>query len=272
MRIPSGKTDQRIFFVAVDATDYVTRETGLSGFTVYRSRNGGTATAYTTPSVTELDATNMPGVYSLLVDEDTTIGSTSDSQEYCVHITCTGMAPVTRTIELYRRDTTSGNTLDVSAAGNAGIDWANIENPTTAVNLSGTNIDTDQVVASVSGAVGSVTGLTASNLDVAVSTRLASASYTAPLDAAGTRAAVGLASANLDTQIDALPTNAELTTALSGLATSADLATVDGKADAIKAKTDSLTFTVANQIDANIQYVNDSEVTGAGTAGDPWGP
>lgn len=35
-----------------------------------------------------------------------------------------------------------------------------------------------------------------------------------PLTAAGTRAAVGLASANLDTQLDALPTNAELATAL----------------------------------------------------------
>ncbi len=39
------------------------------------------------------------------------------------------------------------------------------------------------------------------NLDAAVSTRLASASYTAPLDAAGTRTAVGLSSANLDTQL-----------------------------------------------------------------------
>jgi hypothetical protein len=95
-------------------------------------------------------------------------------------------------------------------------------------------------VGSVVGAVGSVTGLTASNLDatissrlasasytappsaaanasqvrtelttelaridVATSTRLASASYTAPLDAAGTRTAVGLATANLDTQLAA---------------------------------------------------------------------
>ena len=54
--------------------------------------------------------------------------------------------------------TTAGRTLDVSVAGNAGIDWANIENPTTAVVLSGTNIDPDQVIASVTGAVGSVTG------------------------------------------------------------------------------------------------------------------
>lgn len=54
--------------------------------------------------------------------------------------------------------TTVARTLDVTATGAAGIDWANVENPTTALNLSGTNIDVDQVVASVSGAVGSVTG------------------------------------------------------------------------------------------------------------------
>jgi hypothetical protein len=53
--------------------------------------------------------------------------------------------------------TTAGRTLDVTATGAAGIDWGNVENPTTAVNLSGTNIDPDQVVASVTGAVGSVT-------------------------------------------------------------------------------------------------------------------
>jgi hypothetical protein len=52
------------------------------------------------------------------------------------------------------------------------------------------------------------------NLDATVSTRLATSGYTAPLSAAGTRTAVGLASANLDTQLDALPTNAELATAL----------------------------------------------------------
>lgn len=56
------------------------------------------------------------------------------------------------------RPTVAGRTVDVTATGAAGIDWANVENPTTALNLSGTNIDVDQVVASVSGAVGSVTG------------------------------------------------------------------------------------------------------------------
>jgi len=69
------------------------------------------------------------------------------------------------------------------------------------------------------------------------------------IDSASIRAAIGLASANLDTQLDAL----------------------DGVAP-IKAKTDSLTFTVAGQLDANIQYVNDVQVQGNGQTGTEWGP
>jgi len=42
---------------------------------------------------------------------------------------------------------------------------------------------------------------------------------------------------------------------------------------AIKSKTDSLTFTVANKVDANVKSVNDSaDITGTGTELDPWGP
>ncbi|TIL79325.1 MAG: hypothetical protein E5Y89_12845, partial [Mesorhizobium sp.] len=121
MRIPSGKTDQKLFFVAVDSTDLKTRKTGLSAFTVYRSRNGGTATVYTTPTIAELSAANMPGVYALTIDEDTTIASTSDSEEMALHITCATMAPVTRVFELYRRDTTSGTTALVDANGRVDV-------------------------------------------------------------------------------------------------------------------------------------------------------
>jgi hypothetical protein len=146
MRIPSGKTDQYIYFVAYDSTDHVSRKTGLSAFTVYRSRNDGTASVYTTPTVAELSSGNMPGVYALLIDEDTTVASGSDSEEYCVHITCSGMDAVTRTIELYRRDTTSGRTLAITSGGNAGIDWANVASPTTSLALTGTTIATTQKV------------------------------------------------------------------------------------------------------------------------------
>jgi hypothetical protein len=73
------------------------------------------------------------------------------------------------------RPTTAGRSLDVSSGGEAGIDWANVGSPTTAVNLSATNIDVDQIVASVSGAVGSVTGLSASIDDLPTNAELATA-------------------------------------------------------------------------------------------------
>lgn len=185
------------------------------------------------------------------------------------------------------------------------------------------------------GTAGKIVG---DNIDATISSRLATSGYTAPLDAAGTRTAVGLASANLDTQLDALPTNAELAAAddatlaaiaalnnisqadvraavglasanldtqLDALPTNAELATALGTADdavlaqvalvkaktdlipaspaatgdiptaditAIKAKTDSLAFTVAGQVDSNVQYVNDVQVNGTGAAGNEWGP
>lgn len=117
MRIPSGTTDQVIYFVALDSLDLKSRETGLSAFTVYRDRNGAGAAAMTTPTVTEVDATNMPGLYKLLLDEDMTISSGNDSEEMAFHITHAGMAPVTRVIELYRRPVSSGCTLSVESDG-----------------------------------------------------------------------------------------------------------------------------------------------------------
>ncbi len=102
------------------------------------------------------------------------------------------------------------------------------------------------------------------------------------LTAAGTAAdftteiQTGLATSSavstLQTSVDDLPTNGELTTALSGLATAANLATVDTVVDAIKVKTDSLTFTVPNTLDSNITKVNGYDVTGDGNPGTEWGP
>ena len=47
---------------------------------------------------------------------------------------------------------------------------------------------------------------------------------------------------------------------------------IDGNVDAVKAKTDSLTFTKANELDSNIQSVNDVTVQGDGQEGTEWGP
>lgn len=95
------------------------------------------------------------------------------------------------------------------------------------------------------GLTSTVTG----RIDAAVSTRLATAGYTAPLDAAGTRAAVGLAAANLDTQLTTID----------------DL--IDTEVGAIKAKTDQLTFTSANRVDARAFAVDDKTGYAIGTGG-----
>ena len=115
MRFLSGVIDQFLYFVAVDATDFFSRETGLSSFTVYRSRDGGAAAAMTTPTINETDVTNMPGVYELLLDEDMTIGAGNDEEAMVFHITHAGMAPVTIAVELYRPKITEGDTLATTA-------------------------------------------------------------------------------------------------------------------------------------------------------------
>ena len=74
--------------------------------------------------------------------------------------------------------------------------------------------------------------------------------------------------------LSAAQVNAECDTAISdaALATATALATVDSNVDGIKAKTDPLTFTKANELDSNVQSVNDVTVTGDGETGSEWGP
>ena len=129
--------------------------------------------------------------------------------------------------------TAAGRTLDVSAGGEAGVDWANIGSPTTAQNLSGTNIDTDQVVASVAGAVGSVTGNVGGNVTGSVGS-VASGGITAASFAADAITAAKIA--------------ADVTTELqSGLATASAVSTLQTTANAIDAKTTNLPSDPADQ-------------------------
>jgi hypothetical protein len=157
------------------------------------------------------------------------------------------------------------------------------------------------------------TGVDVATIEGVDATDQLDAHAAAGLDAAGVRAAIGMSSANLDTQLAAIQSDtdniqtripaalvsgridasvgamaantmtaaaaaSDLTTELqSGLATAASLSTLDGKVDtvdtvvdAIKVKTDSLTFTVAGNVDANVQRINDVTVVGAGTSGNKW--
>lgn len=115
MRIPSGSTDIEIPFKAKTAAG--ADATGLSSFTVYRQRNGGTVTAMTTPTVSESSAANMPGIYTLLADEDTTIDAGHDTEPMVFTISEAGMKTVDIVVELYRPETTLGRTLGIESDG-----------------------------------------------------------------------------------------------------------------------------------------------------------
>lgn len=178
------------------------------------------------------------------------------------------------------RPTTADRTLDVSAGGEAGVDWANVGSPTTTLNLSGTTVKTATDVetdtadiqsrlpaALVSGRIDASVGAMAANTLTAAAT---AADYVTEvqaglsvLDAAGVRAAVGLATANLDTQLAAIDDAVDTEMA-------AVLAAVDTEIAAIKAKTDQLTFTTANQVDAGVRSmatdVLDATALAAGAA------
>lgn len=148
MRLASGVSDQYIYISAVDSSDHVTPKTGLSSFTAYRSRNGGTATAYTTPTITEVDSTNMPGLYKFLIDEDTTIDSGDETQEYAVTVKATGMDNIHRVIELYRPKITAGETLGVSSGAVTTVTTATTVTSIASGGITATSIAADAIGAS----------------------------------------------------------------------------------------------------------------------------
>jgi hypothetical protein len=124
MRIVSGTTGQYIYFVAVSTSDYATRVSDLTSFTVKASKDGSATASLTGTSVSAVSTADMPGVYKLLLSDSTfcTCAAGKDSEELALHIT-SSMAAVTRTIEIYRRTVTTGATLtvDSSGAGNADV-------------------------------------------------------------------------------------------------------------------------------------------------------
>jgi hypothetical protein len=138
-------------------------------------------------------------------------------------------------------------------------------------------------VASVVGAVGSVTGLTASNLDATISSRASGANLATVAGYLDTEILQIMAKTDL---IPAAPASAgdvsTVGTAVAAVSTklgvpagasvSADVAAVKADTGVVKAKTDQLAFTVAGQVDVNIESVNALPVAGTGTALDPWVP
>jgi hypothetical protein len=352
---------RRIFFHAVDATDGITAETGLTG--AGRISKNGAATAASTANITEIDSTNMPGRYyiELTATELDTLGIIEFrfKAAACAEVVARGQvvpfdpydamragltalpnAAAEAAGGLYTRGAGAGqinqsangqidvnaqrlnnvaqSLLDLVDFADAGYDPATNKvqgvvlvdtlttytgnTPQTGDSFArlgapaGASVSADIAVIEAQtddiGVAGA--GLTAlgdvriANLDATVSSRLATAGYTAPLDAAGTRTAVGLAAANLDTQLAAIAgfIDTEVASILAAIDTEVAAILADTNelqvdwtnggrldllVDAIKAKTDNLPASPAATGDqmaltaAAVDAILDDPVEGANT-------
>jgi hypothetical protein len=171
---------KRLYFFCVDAVDGLTPEVSEAGGQPQISTDGG---AFTNTGIGVLSAALATGwYYGELTDGAVdTAGRLIEGRYKSANtaealarspiqvvafdpdaVAGLGLTNLDATVTSRLAPTVAARTLDVSTTGEAGVDWANVGSPTTAVNLSGTNIKTDQAVASVSGnvtgSVGSVAG------------------------------------------------------------------------------------------------------------------
>lgn len=125
-------TARNLMVLMVQASDHLTGLASLT-LTITASKDGA-AFASISPTVTD----RGNGWYNLAL----TSSHTDTAGDLALHITGTSADPLDLrfSVELESlKPTTAGRKLDVSAGGEAGVDWANIGSPTTTVNLSGTS-------------------------------------------------------------------------------------------------------------------------------------
>lgn len=125
--------------------------TGLlnGGFTKQIAKDD--ANSAVTVTVTEIDSVNLPGWYKVTYTPNAN-GHWAVRVSHATYNLVGWMDEVqvyTRQLEDLAFPATSGRPVLVSSAGNVGVDWGQVINPTTTVGLSGTTISTSQAVASV---------------------------------------------------------------------------------------------------------------------------
>ena len=182
------------------------------------------------------------------------------------------------------RPTTAGRTLDVSAGGEAGLDWANVGSPTTTVGLSGTTVKTATDVETK-----------VDTVDTNVDAILVDTGTTLQAELDAIEAAVITNAAGVDIAADIIALKAETAAILVDTGTTLDaaLAVVDGNVDAIlvdtgttlqaeldgiQADTEDIqarlpaALSAAGNMKSDVKEVNDVTLQGVGTSGDPWKP
>lgn len=158
--------------------------------------------------------------------------------------------------------TVASRTLDVSATGGAGIDWANVEAPTTTLNLSGTTIKTATDV----------------ETDTAnIQTRIPAALVSGRIDASvGAMAANVITSSATDgTVISEIQSGLAMATAVSSLASDVQAVfnLIDTEVAAIQADTNDIqtrlpAALVSGRMDSSVGAMSANVITAAATAAD----
>jgi hypothetical protein len=271
VRSVKQSTATNVMVLMVDSTDHITGKASLT-LTITASKNGA-AFASISPTVTE----RGNGWYSIAL----TTSHTDTLGDLVIRCTGTAADPAERIL-----DVTAGLVdADVSsrlptASYSSPLDAAGVR---TAVGLASANLDTqltaiddliDTEVASIYSRIGAPAGAsiaadiaavkvdTAAVLDdtgtsgvvVAAGSKTGYALATAPLDAAGVRSAVGLAAANLDTQLTTIDDLIDTEVAAiysrlgapAGASISADIAAVKVDTAATLVDTTGLELTLGN--------------------------
>lgn len=138
-----GHIDDTFTFYAVTTRFDTGAATDADAVPAYRVYEEETGTAILTGNMALLDSSNTAGLYS----EQITLSAANGfevGKRYGIYISATvnSVAGATHRELVIRKKpltpTTEGRELDVTATGAAGVDWGNVENPTTTVALSGT--------------------------------------------------------------------------------------------------------------------------------------
>ncbi len=135
---------------AFDSTTNLPKTGDAANITAYYTLDNGSVTVLTDTSATEMDATNAKGYYLFDAAQAETNGDKImvSAKSTTANIVVVGAPSViwTRPATGWLAPTTAARTLDVSATGEAGVDWANVGSPTTSLALTGTTIATTQKV------------------------------------------------------------------------------------------------------------------------------
>jgi hypothetical protein len=241
------------------------------------------------PTVSNVTAIATGGITAGSIAADA-IGASELAADAATEIATAVWATATRSLTVLDEDSTTLD-LDATIRAAVGMSSANLDTQIAAVQSDTNDIQTRIPAALVSGRMDASVGAMAANTLTAAATaadfgaEIADAVCDEALAGHATAGTVGAALSAASSAGDPWGTllpgaygagtagkiiGDNINATVSSRASQTSVTSAASDVTAIKGKTDSLTFTVANQVDANVQSINDATVNGDGTSGNKW--